>query len=357
MSTIIILGFCSSFIISFIATKYVILFAQKFNLTDDPKKRKHPAHTHSGTIPRAGGLAVLIGFLLPIFFLMPINKIIVGIIFGAILLVITGLLDDYFDLSPYLRFVINIFGAILVISFGLGIPYISNPLGGVIRLDFVSLQFNLINQHTFLLLSNTFAVLWIIAIMNFVNWSKGVDGQMIGFVGIASIIIGLLALRFSAYDISKEHVALLSFIVAGAHFGFLKWNFYPQKIMPGYSGGSLAGFLLAILSILSYAKFGILSMVLAIPIVDALYVILRRIKSKKSPFYGDAGHFHHRLLKIGWGRRRIAIFYWALSAIFGFAALLFGPIEKIIAISIVLIMLGIYIYFINRIVLIRKKSN
>jgi UDP-GlcNAc:undecaprenyl-phosphate GlcNAc-1-phosphate transferase len=146
--------------------------------------------------------------------------------------------------------------------------------------------------------------------MNFVNWSKGVDGQMPGFVGIAAIILGLVAYKFTGHEISATAVSLLAFATSGAFFGFLKYNRYPQKIMPGYGGGALAGYLLAVLSILSWAKLGTLFLVLSMPLVDAFYVILRRLKDLKSPFKGDAGHFHHRLLTIGWGKTRIALFYW-----------------------------------------------
>ena len=90
--------------------------------------------------------------------------------------------------------------------------------------------------------------------------------------------------------------------------------------MPGYSGGALAGFFLGVLSILSWGKIGTMALVLAVPIVDAMYSIIRRIAAGKSPLKGDAGHFHHRLLEVGWGKRRIAVFYIIVSAIFGMVA-------------------------------------
>jgi UDP-GlcNAc:undecaprenyl-phosphate GlcNAc-1-phosphate transferase len=179
--------------------------------------------------------------------------------------------------------------------------------------------------------------------MNFVNWSSGVDGQLPGFVAIASVILGLLAFRFTSHDISSTAVVMLAFIIAGAFLGFLPWNFYPQKIMPGYSGGALAGFLLGVLSILSWGKIGTLALVLAVPFIDAIYAIGRRITHRKSPFKGDASHFHHRLLRIGWGRRRIAVFYWCVTIIFGFAALYFSGVEKILVLVIAATLLAFFI--------------
>ncbi|MDR0463044.1 MAG: hypothetical protein LBG64_02390, partial [Pseudomonadales bacterium] len=113
-------------------------------------------------------------------------------------------------------------------------------------------------------------------------------------------------------------------------------NFYPQKIMSGYGAGSIAGFLLAILSMLSGAKVATVLMVLALPTADAIFTIIRRIRAGKSPFYGDRGHLHHKLLdEYGWGRRRIAFFYWLITAIMGLLALILPTWGKIAAIAIV----------------------
>jgi len=338
-----------SFLISFFATWPTIKIARQLGLVDDPRWRKHPAHTHQGIIPRAGGLPIYLGTLITTLLFIPLNKILVGILMGGFLIVVMGLLDDYFDLSPYLRFFLNFLIAGLVILFGLGIPYLSHPFAGVIRLDSLVIKISFLGEHKFLVLANLFSIIWIVALMNFVNWSKGVDGQLPGFVAIASFFMGILAYRFAGHDISAENVALLSFIVGAAFAGFLPWNFYPQKIMPGYGGGALAGFYLAVLSILSWSKLGVLMLVLAVPLTDAIYVIIRRLVNFKSPFRADAYHFHHRLLRIGWGRRRIAIFYWLVSFLFGFSALFFQGEKKILAVLIVVILLAIFIGVINKI--------
>jgi UDP-GlcNAc:undecaprenyl-phosphate GlcNAc-1-phosphate transferase len=175
-------------------------------------------------------------------------------------------------------------------------------------------------------------VLFMVAMINIVNWSKGVDGQMPGVAGVAMLFIGALSLRFA--DPAQLGVSALSFITAGAFLGFLIWNFYPQKIMPGYGGGSLAGFLLAALAILSGAKVATLLMVLALPAADAAFTMLRRIRAGKSPYYGDRGHLHHKLLdEYGWGRRRIAVFYWLITAVLGALALFLPTWGKIVVIG------------------------
>jgi len=338
-----------SFLISFLTTIPTIRFAKNFGLVDDIRKRKHPAHTHQGIIPRGGGLPIFLSVLVNALIFIPLNKILLGILIGGFLIVVMGLLDDYYDLSPYLRFFLNLLIVAIVILFGLGIPYISNPLGGVIKLDAVVIKLNFFGERKFLLLANLFSIFWITALMNFVNWSKGVDGQMPGFVVIASFFMGILAYRFVGHDITIQSVVLFSFIVAAAFAGFLPWNFYPQKIMPGYGGGALAGFYLGVLSILSWGKLGVLMLVLSIPLTDAIYVILRRLSNLRSPFRADAYHFHHRLLKIGWGRRRIAVFYWLISFLFGFSSLFFQGEKKILALLLVVISLAIFIGVTNRI--------
>lgn len=341
--------FLISALISFFFTIPTIFLVKKLGLVTDKRKRFHPAHTHKGVIPRGGGIPLFLALCITTLLFVPLNKIIVGILISSFILVLLGLLDDYIDLSPYLRFFLNLWISAIVVGFGLGIPYISNPLGGVIRLDEWKIVFDLFGKHSVLVFADIVAILWLTWIMNMVNWSKGVDGQLPGFVGITAFFLGLLAQRFTAHDISVQHVSLFSFIVAGAFLGFLPFNFYPQRIMPGYGGGALAGFLLGILSILSFGKVGTAVLILSIPMIDAVYTIIRRIKKKQSPFKADWGHFHHRLLELGWGKRRIALFYWIVSIMLGIAALFLRGFEKLLAFLTIAIILLFFMVIIQRI--------
>ena len=334
---------------SFIFTYPTIILAKKFKIVTDKKKRKHPAHTHVGIIPRGGGLPIFLSFLISCLFFLSVNKIILGILIASFFLIIIGLLDDYFDLSPYFRFIANLLIATLVVAFGLGIPYISNPLGDVIRLDQWKINFYFFGNHQILILADFLAIIWLAWLTNMVNWSKGVDGQLPGFVAITAFFLGLLSQRFTAHDINIQSVSILAFIISGAYLGFLPWNFYPQKIMPGYGGGALAGFWLGILSILSFGKFGTAILILSIPVIDAIYTIIRRIYQKKSPFKADWGHFHHRLLEIGWGKRRIAVFYCLVSFILGLFSLFLKGFEKLLAFLSFFIILIIFILVIEKI--------
>ncbi|OGK11838.1 hypothetical protein A2954_05640 [Candidatus Roizmanbacteria bacterium RIFCSPLOWO2_01_FULL_37_12] len=341
--------FLLALLIAYLSTIPTIYFAKKFNLVTNKKTRIHPAHTHTGLVPRGGGLPIYSALFLTALVFIPISKIVSGILITSGLLVIVGILDDYFDLSPYLRFSLNLIISAIMISFGLGIPYISNPFGGVIQLDQWRLTFDLFGTHSVLVLADLFAIIWLTWIMNMVNWSKGVDGQLPGFVAITAFFLGLLSQRFTAHDISAQTVTLLSFIVAGSFLGFLPFNFFPQKIMPGYGGGALAGFLLGILSILSFGKIGTAILILAIPTIDAVYTIIRRIKNKQSPFRADWGHFHHKLMELGWGKRRIAVFYWVVSIILGTSSLFLRGIEKLIAFIMIGVILISFILIIEKV--------
>lgn len=344
-----ILIVCVSAIVSYVLTYPTMFLARKLQLVTDKTTRSHPAHTHTGIIPRAGGIPIYAALLVGAICFIPINKLVSGILISNFLLMMVGLFDDYYDVSPYIRFGLNLLISGIVVLFGLGIPYISNPFGGVIRLDTVKIVIDFMGHHTIWIVANVLAVIWLTWVMNMVNWSKGVDGQLPGFVAITALFLGLLSQRFTAHDVSTQTVTYLSFIVAGAYIGFIPHNFYPQQIMPGYSAGAMAGFLLGILSILSFGKVGTAILILAIPSIDAVYVIIRRLKNKKSPFKADWGHFHHRLLEIGWGKRRIALFYWLISLFMGVTSLFLQGSEKIIAFVTIGIMLIVFIVIIEQI--------
>jgi UDP-GlcNAc:undecaprenyl-phosphate GlcNAc-1-phosphate transferase len=344
----IFLPFIIALLTTLCVTPLVSRFAKQFNLTDNPKTRYHPAHTHTGIIPRAGGLSIYLGLAVAVLIYMPISKLYAGMLLAMTLLVVVGLIDDHQDIHPYFRLATNAVAAAVIVMAGAGIPYITNPItGGIIHLDTWRLTISFLGVHSILVWADVLAFGWILWTMNIVGWSAGVDGQMPGFVAIAALTLGLLSLRFTLKDPSQNAVTTLAFIVTGAFVGFIPWNFYPQKIMPGYGGKTLAGFLLAILGILSYGKLGTALLVLGIPMTDALYTLLRRLGTKKSPVWGDRGHLHHRLLEMGWGRRRVALFYWGVSAILGVIALSVNSRQKVFALLAVAVGLAAFLLWVR----------
>ena len=239
-----------------------------------------------------------------------------------LLQLITGLLDDYLkNFSPYPRLLLQILAAAIVVSSGVGITFITNPFGGFIRLDEIVIPINLIGSHNIILIADILAFFWIIFLMNMVNWSKGIDGQMPGIVTVAGITIGLLSYNLNlAGDPNQLPIAILSLITAGASLGFLIFNWYPAKIFPGFSGSNILGFLIATLSILSGAKLATALLVLLIPTLDFFYTFSRRVFAGESPFFGDQKHLYHQLLKRGWSARAISLFYISSCAILGLLA-------------------------------------
>lgn len=328
----IIIFFCLATILTAIITPIIIKLYKKMGWD-----KMHAGaiqrfkNTHVKDVPRGGGLAIFCGLLLTLSFIFPWSQQIQMIVFGAFLLTVVGVLDDVFDLHPAIRLIVNLIAGWCVISAGITINFVTNPLApGVLHLD----------QWRWL--PEILTLIYLTFLINITNWAKGVDGQMPGMIVLAAVFIGFLSFRLAGQQL--EETALLSFITAGIFLGFLWWNFYPQKIMPGYGGGSLGGFLLGILSVLSGAKLATLFMVLALPISDAIFTILRRLLAGKSPFWGDRGHLHHKLLdQFGWGRRRIAVFYWSVTLIMGVLALVLPTQGKIIAFAIVLILTFVFL--------------
>ena len=341
ISTLAIFSGLTSFIIAYFITPFVIKLANKLGLIDDPKKSKHPKVIHTYPVPRVGGLAIFIAVFITSIAFLPLDKHLKGILAGAIILTIMGVLDDKYDINPYLRLAISFFAAGLPIIAGIGISFISSPFSGVIDLSHPQIAFELFGEiRTIWIISDIFALFWIVFMMNMLNMgAKGIDGQLPGVVAIAAITIAALSLKFSA-DIAQWPVIILATITAGAFLGFLPWNFYPQKIMPGYSGSVLAGYLLAILAILSTTKVGTLIVVLGIPLVDTGYTIVRRIRGGGSPVWGDRKHLHHKLLDAGLSKKQVVYLYWTSTALLGILALYLNTSTKFYTIIGVAILVG-----------------
>ncbi|MCL4387030.1 undecaprenyl/decaprenyl-phosphate alpha-N-acetylglucosaminyl 1-phosphate transferase [Patescibacteria group bacterium] len=330
-----------SFLTSFLSTPLVIKLAYKIGIIDDPKKNRHPKVIHTYPVPRGGGLSIFFSLVITSLLFLPFDKHLLGILSGALILSVMGLLDDKYNLNPYFRLVIQFMAASIPIAAGIGIAFINSPLGGILDLSNPKINiFFLGEQRSIWILADLFALFWIVALMNFLNMgAKGIDGQLPGVSAIAAATIGALSLKYSA-DITQWPVTILAVITSGAFLGFLPWNVFPQKIMPSFLGSNLAGYLLGILSILSTAKVGTLMVVLGIPLVDTGYTITRRLLSGKSPVWGDRGHLHHKLLDAGWSKRKISFFYWGVTAILGLIALNLNASYKLYTIVGVFVFVG-----------------
>lgn len=325
---------------AWVTAPLVIKWYRRRGWVDDPAHKTQAKVIHTEAVPRGGGLVIMAAVLAGMAMFLGWDKHSIGIGLGVLVLGLTGWWDDIADINPYLRLGLGLLAAGLVVAAGIGIAYVTNPMGeGVIHLSQPQIPFYLWGKlRTIWIWSDLVALIWIVWCMNMLNWSKGLDGQLPGVVVIAAVVIGILSLRY-VEDVTQWAVVALSGITAGAYLGFLPFNYFPQKMMPGYGGGALAGFLLAVLSILSGAKLATLIIVLGVPMMDAVLVILRRIKHGKSPVWGDRSHLHHTLLDWGWSKKKVAWFYWGVTLGLGIIALQLNARQK--AITILLIILGV----------------
>lgn len=281
-------------------------FSTRFGSVDVPGSRK----IHTSVVPSSGGVAIFFAFLVAILFFNRTSPEIIGYLIGATIITCIGLFDDIFDFSPLTKFFGQILAALIVIYSGIQIEFITNPGQETV--------FNL----GFLALPLTF--FWIIGITNAVNFIDGIDGLAAGVSGIASWTLAIVALMFGRYD-----AGVLAFTLGAAAFAFLPYNFSEnKKIFMGDAGSNFLGFSLAVFSIMGMVKvataFTMLLpvLVLAIPILDTAFAIIRRLLKHKSPFEPDASHLHHRILKLGYTHKQTSCIIYCISIVLSIIAVI-----------------------------------
>lgn len=341
-------------IFSFITTVLLTLLALKYfpvlGLMDRPLKyglKRAP-------IPYYGGvILVTVFFIAVVLFVRPLDFRVLALLLGAVMIAGVSFADDVYGLSPFLRLGIQVLSALVLVFAGIGIHSISNPLGAPVLLDRYMLSITLDQVYQISILSALFTILWVVAIINTMNFLDGLNGLPSGVSAIAAFTIFLLSIRSGIhYDISLQvPVAVMSIIVFSMCAAFWIFDFYPAKILMGDTGSMFLGFLLATLAIFSGGKVATAFLVLGFPILDAVWVILRRIVQKKSPFKGDLKHFHHRLLEVGLSDRKALIFIYSMCAIFGGIAVFLEGINKlyaIIALVVLMVVLGFYAVYLEK---------
>ncbi len=297
-------------LLAFIATAILVPivrnFSKKIGAVAVPDARK----IHKNIVPSSGGLAIFAGFLIAALFFNRTSPEIIGFLIGGTVITGMGLLDDIFDLPPITKFFGQVLAALIVIYSGVRIEFVANPSGGgLLQLGFLSLPF------TFL---------WIVGIANAVNFIDGLDGLAAGVAGISATTLGVVALLTGRYD-----PAVLAFTLAAAAFAFIPFNFSEKmKIFMGDSGSNFLGYSLAVVSIMGMVKVAaVFSMlipilILAIPIFDTAFAIIRRLLSGKSPFVADKLHLHHRIMNKGYTHKQTAFIIYGINILLGIVAVL-----------------------------------
>lgn len=342
-------SFVFAFLLMRILMPYFLDIAKKYKLITIPKVHDHPGMILQSPSARGGGFMYALIFLFAALIFVGISKNLVGMYLSVIMTAVLGIVDDYQNThpksgyrlmeNPVLRLFLLFISVFPVILSGVIIYTVSDLSGGVINLDVLNIS---IGKNIVSVVPVVLTALWVVWLMNVLSWSNGVDGQFPGIVGISSVLISLLALRFEETSSFHTQIAILSSISAGAAFGSVKYNWHPSKIMWGF-GAMSAGLIIASLAISAQAKITVSVLILLVPFIDAVFTVGRRILKGKSPFKGDRGHLHHVLLDRGWGVNKVALFYWLATAVFGLIGLL-SP-ERIV-IRLTLIIMGLVAFFI-----------
>ena len=327
------LAVAAAFIISFAATPIVKSFAQRVGAIDVPKDGRR---MHNHPIPRLGGLAIFLGFVLTVVLFAKIDMYVQGILLGSVVIVIIGVIDDIVPLPAWLKFIVQILAALIAVYHGVRITVFSNPIVWS-STEFLNLGF----------LTVPITVLWIVTITNSVNLIDGLDGLAAGVSAISSFTMMIIALVVS---VEMDNVAILMAALAGASLGFLPFNKNPAKIFMGDTGALLLGYVLATVSIIGLFKlyavisFVIPFLVVGLPLFDTVFAFCRRILSGKNPMKPDRGHFHHRLIDMGFSQKQAVAIAYAISGILGLAAVVIttkGEIKAIILLVAFLVAGGI----------------
>lgn len=286
-------------------------------------------------VPYGLGIVFFLNFFVLSLFFLEIDPKLLALFVAGGLLTFTSFIDDRIKLSPYLRFVVQIVCAGLVVLAGTSVPAITNPFGDPFILDSIQWVFSWGNFELVIIpLAQIVAMLWIVFVINAMNWLDGAPGIVSGITSIACIVIYLLATMSDLHVIDQSTLSNLSIIIGASAFAFLFFDFPSPKVLMGDSGTMFLGLMIAVMAIFSGGKFATAFIVLAIPILDAGWTIVRRILQGKSPFKGDFQHFHHELLHAGLSERQVNLFYFAISLSFGYAALYLQSMGKLIAIVI-----------------------
>lgn len=337
---VLVLALAVSTVVSFAMTPIVKHLALMVGAVDVPKDDRR---MHKVPIPRLGGLAIAVSFLLSVLLFAEVDYQLQGILLGAVIIVVLGVMDDIMTLKALPKFIVQILAACVVVYHGCKIQYISNPI--------------LTSSAKYLdlgIMSGPVTVLWIVAITNAVNFIDGLDGLAVGVSAISSATLSVVALL-----VAENNVALVMIILLGACLGFIPYNFNPAKIFMGDTGSAFLGFLLATMSIQGMFKlyaiisFAVPFLILGVPIFDICFAIVRRIAKGQNPMKADRGHIHHRLIDMGFSQKQAVAITYFLTAILGLAAVVLtssGEVKALILIGAVFVVgaLGLNVIFRNK---------
>ena len=339
---VIVAAFLAAALIALLTTPLVRRLVRDLRILDHPDHRR----VNRSPIARGGGVAVAFAFLVVGGGLVLLESVVPGIpglrgvtpmnlagLFGgAVLATVIGALDDRFDLRARWQFLGQLALALVAVASGIVVEDVSNPFGPK-NIDFPTA------------VGIAFTVVWVIGMINSLNFIDGLDGLSTGIALIAAVVLGILSL---SQQVNQPLVAVLCFALAGGLLGFLRWNFHPASVFQGTAGVMFVGYALAVLAVLGSAKVVVALLVLAVPIIDTFWVIVRRISARRSPFSPDRGHIHHRLLDMGLSHRATVLLIYAVCATLGLMSLLVSSATGVFAFLGALVLLGVVAFALRR---------
>ena len=324
----VVAAFAAAGVLSYLFTPPVKKFAHKVGAIDVPKDNRR---MHKEPIPRLGGLAIFGGFLCSILIFGQLDKTMLCVLLGAIIIVSLGIFDDVLALGAKLKFVVQIVAAAIPVCVGdLQIKLFTN--------------LNPFSDEAYFhlgIFAIPVTILWIVGITNAVNLIDGLDGLAVGVSSIAAITMLAVALLTENMMIAVTMAAL-----AGACVGFMPYNLNPAKIFMGDTGSTFLGYMLATVSIMGLFKFyAVISfavpfLILGLPIFDTANAIIRRVAAGRSPMSPDRGHVHHKLIDMGFNQKQAVAILYAISATLGLTAVVLtssGEVKAIILLLAVLV--------------------
>lgn len=327
-------------ILSLLLVPGVARVAINVGAVDKPNARK----VHTKVMPRMGGLAIYVSFFVVLFLSHSMTKQLLGVFLGGTVLVLVGIIDDIKDIPAKVKLVGQILAACIVVAFG-------------VRVDFMT---NILHGDTFFLsvFSIPVTIIWIVGIINAVNLIDGLDGLAAGISVIAATTMAI-----AGYASGQTEMAGMAMILIGATLGFLRYNFNPAKIFMGDTGSMFLGYNLAVFAVLGVTKsFTMLSLVtpilvLAIPILDTLFAIIRRKMNHKPIFKPDKNHLHHCLLNYGFSHRDTVLVIYAVSAVLALCGLIMTYLNSTQGICLLVVISIIIIYGAVKIGVIGRKDE
>ncbi len=294
-------------LVCFMTSPLVKNFAHKVGAIDVPKDARR---MHKVPIPRLGGLAIFLGFMVSTLLFVPMTKQLQGILLGAVIIVVLGVVDDITPLHAGLKFMVQIMAALIPVLHGVRIEVLSNP--------------NIFSDSPWWFLDGwaiPVTVIWIVAITNSVNLIDGLDGLAVGVSAISSATFLIISLI-----VAESGISMLCAAILGACIGFLPYNRNPAKMFMGDTGSTFLGFILATISVQGMFKmyaiisFAVPFLILGLPIFDTVFAFTRRIAHGQNPMKADRGHVHHRLIDMGLNQKQAVATLYVISTILGLSA-------------------------------------